>query len=386
MVALDIQEQILDKLNTLIVVLNNDGSVDFVSKSARSFLGYEPDDLLGNSWWETTRFSKPEGIQVKKKLLEIFRNRNLGVQSFEHLLKTANSGRKWIHWNVSTLNEEQLIGIGYDITQNKINEKRLIEQNQKLTEQHKDITDSIRYAKRIQETILQTPDAVKGIFGDSFVLFKPKDIVSGDYYWFYEDDQYKYVAAIDCTGHGVPGAMMSMVANSIFKEVFINKKVQETDLILHTLDYELSTTLHNNETDAFNDGMDISLVRVDKTTLDIQFSGALRSIMILDENGVTEVRGSRYPLGFYPDVNKKFERVDMKLQKGACVYLYSDGFADQFGGERCKKMNRVNFKELLKTAYEMPIDEQEAFLEYAFNNWKQDEEQTDDVMVIGIKL
>ncbi len=386
MVALDIQEQILDKLNTLIVVLNNDGSVDFVSKSARNFLGYEPDDLLGNSWWETTRFSKPEGIQVKKKLLEIFRNRNLGVQSFEHLLKTANGGKKWIHWNVSTLNEEQLIGIGYDITQNKINEKRLIEQNQKLTEQHKDITDSIRYAKRIQETILQTPDAVKGIFGDSFVLFKPKDIVSGDYYWFYEDDQYKYVAAIDCTGHGVPGAMMSMVANSIFKEVFINKKVQETDLILHTLDYELSTTLHNNETDAFNDGMDISLVRVDKTTLDIQFSGALRSIMILDENGVTEVRGSRYPLGFYPDVNKKFERVDMKLQKGACVYLYSDGFADQFGGERCKKMNRVNFKELLKTAYEMPIDEQEAFLEYAFNNWKQDEEQTDDVMVIGIKL
>lgn len=386
MVVPDIQEQILDKLNTLIVVLNNDGSVDFVSKSARTFLGYEPNDLLGNSWWETTRFSKPEGIQVKKKLLEIFRNRDSGVQSFEHLLKTANGGKKWIHWNVSTLNEEQLIGIGYDITQNKTNEKRLLEQNQKLTEQHKDITDSIRYAKRIQETILQTPDSVKCIFSDSFILFKPKDIVSGDYYWLYENDNYKYVAAVDCTGHGVPGAMMSMVANSIFKEVFINKKVQETDLILQALDEELSIALHNNETDAFNDGMDISLIRVDKANSEIQFSGALRSIMILDETGVTEVRGSRYPLGFYPDVNKKFDRVDFKLQKDACIYLYSDGFADQFGGERCKKMNRVNFKELLKTAYEMPIEEQEAFLEYAFNNWKQDEEQTDDVMVIGIKL
>lgn len=386
MVALDIQEQILDKLNTLIVVLNNDGCVDFVSKSARTFLGYEPDDLLGNSWWETTRFSKPEGIQVKKKLLEIFRNRNTGVQSFEHLLKTADGGRKWIHWNVSTLNEDQLIGIGYDITQNKINEKRLIEQNQKLTEQHKDITDSIRYAKRIQETILQTPENVKGIFNDSFILFKPKDIVSGDYYWFYENDNYKYVAAIDCTGHGVPGAMMSMVANSIFKEVFINKKVQETDLILHALDEELSVALHNNEIDSFNDGMDVSLIRVDKLNNEVQFSGALRSVMVLDAEDATEIRGSRYPLGFYPDVNKKFERLDLKLQTGACVYLYSDGFADQFGGERCKKMNRVNFKELLKTAYEMPIEEQEAFLEYAFNNWKQDEEQTDDVMVIGIKL
>ncbi|MBN8694802.1 MAG: SpoIIE family protein phosphatase [Bacteroidetes bacterium] len=386
MVALDIQEQILDKLNTLIVVLNNDGSVDYVSKSARQLLGYEPDDLLGNNWWIATRFSKPEGIEVKRKLQSIFKNRNSGVQTFEHLLKTSQGGQKWINWNVSVLNEEQLVGIGYDITEKKLNEKRLIESNKRLSEQNKDITDSIRYAKRIQESILQSKESVKSILEESFLLYKPKDIVSGDFYWFYENENYKYVAAVDCTGHGVPGAMMSMVANSIFKEVFLNRKEMETDKILYALDEELEKAIHKNQTESFNDGMDVALIRIDKSRNELQFSGALRPLFISDSSGVSEIRGSRYPLGFYPEVKKNFEKAIIHYDKGTCIYLGSDGFADQFGGLRGKKMNRVNFKELLKTAFEMPIEEQEAFLEYSFNNWKQQEEQTDDVLMIGIKL
>lgn len=386
MVALDIQEQILDKLNTLIVVLNNDGSVDYVSKSARQLLGYEPDELLGNNWWIATRFSKPEGIEVKRKLQSIFMNRNSGVQTFEHLLKTSQGGQKWINWNVSVLNEEQLVGIGYDITEKKLNEKRLMESNRRLSEQNKDITDSIRYAKRIQESILQSKEYVKDICENSFLLYKPKDIVSGDFYWFYENENYKYVAAVDCTGHGVPGAMMSMVANSIFKEVFLNRKETETDKILYALDEELENAINKNQTESFNDGMDVALLRIDKNKKELQFSGALRPLFISDESGVREIRGSRYPLGFYPEVEKLFEKVIISFEKDTCIYLGSDGFADQFGGLRGKKMNRVNFKELLRTAYEMPIEEQDAFLEYSFNNWKQQEEQTDDVLMIGIKL
>lgn len=386
MVTLDIQEQILNKLNTLIVVLNNDGSVDFVSKSARQLLGYEPDELLGNNWWEATRFTRPEGIEIKRKLQNIFRQRHSGLHSFEHLLRTSQGGQKWISWNVSSLNDEQLIGIGYDVTEKKIKEKRLTEQNELLTEQHKSITDSIRYAKRIQESILQTHEEIEKIFPESFLLYKPKDIVSGDYYWFSENEKYKYVAAVDCTGHGVPGAMMSMVANSVFKEVFFNHSETETDKILYMLDKELEKAINKNQTESFNDGMDVALVRIDKVSGELQFSGAFRPITIIDERGITEIRGSRYPLGFYGEVTKTFEKVDLTLKNGTCVYLYSDGFADQFGGENCKKMNRTNFKELLATAGEMPIEEQEAFLEYSFNNWKQQEEQTDDVLVIGIKI
>ncbi len=386
MFAIDIQDQILDKLNTLIVVLNNDGSVDYVSKSAQQLLGYHTNELLGSNWWEITRFSKPEGELVKHKIVSIFRNNKIGTQTFEHELKTSDGGRKWVRWNVSSLNDEQLIGVGYDITSNKLNEKRLIDSNKQLLEQNKDITDSIYYAQRIQQSILQTGEQLKTFFAKSFLLYKPKDIVSGDYYWFYEDETYKYISVVDCTGHGVPGAMMSMVANSMFKEVFINKKITDPSKILNALDEELAKSINKNQDATFNDGMDVALIRINKTTNELLFSGAFRSILITRGNEITELKGSRYPIGFYSGVEKTFETNVFQMEENDCIYLFTDGFIDQFGGERNKKLNKSNFKDLLNTIQEMSMDEQEAFLEYAFNNWKQNNDQTDDVLVVGIKL
>ncbi len=385
MFAIDVQDQILDKLNTLIVVLNNDGSIDYVSKSAQTLLGYNSDDLIGNNWWEITRFSKPEGEQVKNKILSMLKQQ-ASTQIFEHELRTSSGGRKWIRWNVSFLNEDQVIGLGHDITEIKANEKRLLQTNKQLLDQHKDITDSLYYAQRIQQSILQTSEQLKSFFGESFLLYKPKDIVSGDYYWFYEDDKYKFIAAIDCTGHGVPGAMMSMVANSIFKEVFINKKLTDPSLLLSGLDVELDKAINTSKDATFNDGMDVALIRIDKVTNELVFSGAFRNIHISQNNELIEFKGSRYPIGFYSGVTKYFENTTISLQKGDTVYLYTDGFIDQFGGERNKKLNKSNFKELLKTIADMNLEEQEAFLDYSFNNWKQHNEQTDDVLVIGIKI
>ncbi len=386
MVTLDVQEQILDKLNTLIVVLNNDGSIDYVSKSANELLGYEPNQLLGQNWWEKTRFTRPEGIQIKNKILNLFENNVGSVSNYEHLLRTKEGGQKWFSWNISFLNEYQLVGFGNDITEKKLSEKRLTDSNKKLIQQNKDITDSIYYAKRIQQSILQTPEQLKGMFDQSFLLFKPKDIVSGDYYWFHEDPDFSYIAAVDCTGHGVPGAMMSMLANSLFREIFINKKLIEPNEILYALDAELSSATNKNNIDQFNDGMDVSLIRINKHTNELTFSGAFRSLIVSGKNGLTELRGSRYPIGFYSDVDKQFESVNSQLQSNDCLYLFSDGYIDQFGGEKDKKLNKSNFKELLSTIYEMPMEEQESFLEYSFNNWKQDNEQTDDVLVIGLKV
>jgi PAS domain S-box-containing protein len=385
MLALDLQDQILDRLNTLIVVLNNDGSVDYVSRSANELLGYEPSHLLGNNWWEKTRFTKPEGTEIKNKILRLFEANKRNVNSFEHLLKTKEGGQKWFSWDISMLNDEQLVGFGHDITEKKQSEKRLIESNKKLLQQNKDITDSIYYAKRIQESILQNSDGLQKLFKESFLLFKPKDIVSGDYYWFHEDENYKYVAAVDCTGHGVPGAMMSMLANSLFKEIFMNQKLSDPKEILYALDSELSLAVSKNN-EPCNDGMDVSIARVSKTSLELCFAGAFRSVIISGKEGLTELKGSRYPIGSYSDVDKQFEKTCFQLQANDCVYLFSDGYIDQFGGEKEKKLNKANFKELLREVYLMPMDEQEAFLEYSFNNWKQDNDQTDDVLVIGIKL
>jgi PAS domain S-box-containing protein len=386
MFAIDIQDQILDKLNTLIVVLNKSGSIEYVSKSAQQLLGYNSQDLLGNAWWEITRFSKPEGEEVKNKILSSFIHQNITTQTFENKLKTSAGGTKWVRWNVSYLNEEQLVGIGYDITDNKLNEKRLIESNKLLLDKNKDVTDSIYYAQRIQQSILQTPELLKKYFSESFLLYKPKDIVSGDYYWFYEDDIYKYIAVVDCTGHGVPGAMMSMVANSMFKEVFINRKISNPSEILKALDEELEKTINKNQDATFNDGMDVSLIRIDKSTSELVFAGAFRSVLIVSKNEITELKGSRYPIGFYSGIEKKFDSVVYKLKKGDSIYLFTDGFIDQFGGEKNKKLNKLNFRELLNTINDMKMDEQEAFLEYSFNNWKQDLDQTDDVLVVGIRI
>lgn len=386
MFALDIQDQILDKLNTLVVVLTKDGSIDYVSKSAQQLLGFNAQDLLGNGWWEMTRFSKPEGQQVKNKILEIFSKNTFSTQTFEHELRTSAGGRKWFRWSVSSFNDDQLIGIGYDITDNKLNEKRLLESNLQLAEQNKDITASIQYAQRIQQSILQSSEQLNELFKDAFLLYKPKDIVSGDYYWFYEDSNYKYVGVVDCTGHGVPGAMMSMVANSMFKEVFINRKETVPSEILKALDEELAKSINKNDDASFNDGMDVSLIRVDKANNELVFAGAFRSIIISRGEELTELKGSRYPIGFYSGVEKQFENQVFQLRKNDAVYLFTDGFIDQFGGEKNKKLNKSNFKDLLSSINDLALEEQEAFLEYSFNNWKQDLEQTDDVLVIGLRI
>jgi serine phosphatase RsbU (regulator of sigma subunit) len=152
------------------------------------------------------------------------------------------------------------------------------------------------------------------------------------------------------------------------------------------MDKELYKCLNEYGNEITQDGMDVSIVSISKKTRRMHFAGAFRPLIIVREGQVLELRGSRYPLGFYSGINKIFEEQVMLLQPGDVLYLFSDGFTDQFGGEENKKLNRKNFRELLKTAAEMPAQEQESFLDYAFNNWKQETEQTDDVLVIGIKI
>ena len=180
--------------------------------------------------------------------------------------------------------------------------------------------------------------------------------------------------------------MMSMVANSMFKEVFINRKISDPSEILKALDEELANSINKNQDATFNDGMDVSLIRIHKNTNELVFSGAFRSILISRKNELTELKGSRYPIGFYSGIEKEFEVKNFQLQKDDSIYLFTDGFIDQFGGEKNKKLNKSNFKDLLNTINDMNMDEQEAFLEYSLNNWKQNLDQTDDVLVIGIKI
>jgi PAS domain S-box-containing protein len=384
MVLFDLQEHILEKLKALVVVIDREGKAEYVSQSARQLLGYDPSVLTGDNWWELTRFSGSEAQRTRSRIMSLFTREHEGVETFEHLLKTSYGGQKWIRWNVSVNEEGYIVGIGYDVTDKKLQEKQLTESNQKLLQQNKEIKDSIYYAQRIQQNSLQSEEYINGIFPRHFVMYKPKDIVSGDFYFFFQDEENKYAVAVDCTGHGVPGAMMSMVANSIIKEVLLNKKLKAVSHILYELDRELFKCINAYGSEISSDGMDVSIISINRKTGRMHYAGAFRPMIIVRQGQSMELKASRFPLGFYNDVEKIFEEQVILLQPGDMLYLFTDGFIDQFGGEENKKLNKRNFKELLKTVAEMPLAEQEAFLEYSFNNWKQETEQTDDVLVIGI--
>jgi serine phosphatase RsbU (regulator of sigma subunit) len=211
--------------------------------------------------------------------------------------------------------------------------------------------------------------------------------VSGDYYFYYKKQNKIFVAAVDCTGHGVPGALMSIIANGILKEVVIKKGIEKPSEILYVLDDELQLALNKqNNTEITNDGMDVSIAVFDFDTFKVNYAGAFRPMLLVRNNEFIEFEASRFPIGFYGDVVKEFTSKEVELQKGDTFYLFTDGYCDQFGGEEKKKFNRKRFKELLLTAQSMEMDEQESFLQYALNNWKQEENQVDDVLVMGLKI
>jgi PAS domain S-box-containing protein len=382
-----ISDLVLDKLNTLVIIVNNKGDVEYISNSSKAILGYEPQQLLGDNWWITPRRSLDEGYAVKDKILSIMLHDSYQIeQGFEHALKTSQGLIKWFKWSSAITGDDKVIGIGIDITEKKKAEQKTLEINRTLREKNKEITDSISYAKNIQQAILQSDSFLKTKFKDGFVLYLPKDIVSGDYYFFYENVENKYVAAIDCTGHGVPGALMSVIANSLLKEVFYNKNLTSPEEILYALDELLFESLNKNNQDEIRyDGMDISLCSINKKTNVLNFAGAMRPLFLVRENELTEIKGSKYPLGYYFE-KKQFSLNTIQLKENDQLYLTTDGYADQFGGNKNKKLNRKAFKELLISLNGMSGDEQNSFLDYSLRNWKQDEEQTDDVLVIGFTI
>jgi PAS domain S-box-containing protein len=382
-----VSDAILEKLNSLIVVVNQKGEVEYVSPSVKRILGFEPEQLMGQGWWELTRNDDREREDVKALMYrQIAASKLVETVPYERLLKTSGGGNKWILWNTSKGPKNTLVGIGHDITERKNAEQLLLEKHRQLEQQNKDMLDSIQYASQIQQAILPEVQSIKTSFSDAFVLYQPKDVVSGDYYFYYRKEQKIFVAAVDCTGHGVPGALMSVVANSIFKEVIIKRGLEDPSEILYALDEELFLALNKNRTDIANDGMDVALGVFDLEKMSLKYSGAFRPLLVLRDNEFIELEANRYPVGFYADVQKIFCTQEISLQKNDLCYFFTDGYCDQFGGENKKKFNRKRFKELLLSAATMELEEQESFLSYAFKNWRQEEEQVDDLLVIGLKI
>lgn len=268
-------------------------------------------------------------------------------------------------------------------------EKNIIIEKQKeeVEEKNKEITDSINYAKRIQAAILPAPNIVKKYLTDSFILYKPKDIVAGDFYWLQEDTGSVLFAAADCTGHGVPGAMVSVVCNNALNRAVREYNLSKPSEILDKTRDIVCEEFVKSEEDKVSDGMDIALcsfTRIDGKP-QIQFAGAHNPLWILRDNDIIEIKGDRQPIGHFvaptPFVNHEID-----LQQGDYIYIFSDGFPDQFGGEDDRKFNKKNFKKLILSIQEQSMEEQKDSLNEAFETWRGDLEQIDDVCVIGVKI
>jgi serine phosphatase RsbU (regulator of sigma subunit) len=256
-----------------------------------------------------------------------------------------------------------------------------------ISDQKKHITDSIVYAKRIQTAILPPDDYLSKVLPNIFILYKPKDIVSGDFYWIWENDGLVMIAAVDCTGHGVPGAFMSIVGYNNLNYAVNVKNARRSGEILNELNQAVTDTLRQQRGHVtLRDGMDIALCCIDFKKMKMNYAGANSPLVIVRNNELITYDAKKAPIGaFVGEELVNFEDHEISIQKNDMLYIFSDGFADQFGGPNNKKLMTKRFKEHLVEISESPLTKQKELLEYTFEMWRGNEEQVDDILVIGIK-
>jgi serine phosphatase RsbU (regulator of sigma subunit) len=277
---------------------------------------------------------------------------------------------------------------------NKINlelgeKNSIIEEKNKLVEaQHKDITDSIKYAERIQNAFLPPDKFVKSTLPNSFVYFEPKDILSGDFYWIEQTATHIFIAVADCTGHGVPGALISIINYNLLNKAVLEKNLNDPADILNAVNGWLTQALHQSfNEDTVKDGMDVTLLAINKKNKEVMFAGAMNSIYVVSETVLSEYKGNKFPVGaFIEDKPQNFTSQKITLKENDIVYLFTDGFADQFGGTSGKKLKYKPMKDILTAISGLPVAEQKERVGKAFLDWKGDYEQVDDVCLIGVKV
>jgi serine phosphatase RsbU (regulator of sigma subunit) len=256
-----------------------------------------------------------------------------------------------------------------------------------IEEINKDITASINYARRIQLAMLPRTQEIRGLTNRCFILYIPKDIVSGDFYWFAKVDKKLVIVAGDCTGHGVPGALMSMLGISFLEEIVRNKGITESGVILDELRKEVKHALHQKgKRDEARDGMDISLCVIDESKNIIQYSGAYNNLYLIRNGELSEYAADRMPIGIYDLGDKNFKTQNIPYQPGDHIYMHSDGYADQFGGPDRKKFKSSSFKALLLRICKLPLNKQKEKLEKEFLSWKGSNPQIDDVIILGLMI
>lgn len=264
--------------------------------------------------------------------------------------------------------------------------KRLREKNELISNRNHEITDSLKYALGIQKTILPTSDEIDALFPNSYVYYKPKDIVSGDFYYCAVVDGYKYIAVIDCTGHGVPGAFLTLIGNQALNRAIHDDSIRPCNEILSQMNRYVKRTLKQMKEDSIRDGMEVSIVRVDQKSDELEFAGAGMDLLLVNKDKVDRIRGNRLTVGTdEKHITQGPDNKTFKLSDYTKLILYSDGIIDQFGRNN-EKFKTNHLLAFIEERASVRIKEFGSEFSSYFNNWMKDHEQTDDITLVGIDL
>ena len=271
--------------------------------------------------------------------------------------------------------------------ENKILEEKVKERTAKIEAQKEEITSSIAYASRIQMALLPEEVHFNNSFSEHFIIFRPRDIVSGDFYWIGEDEKHIFFTVADCTGHGVPGAFMSALGISTLNEIITNNEDLKANRVLALLRDKIKKTLHQTGKEGeAADGMDIAFCVLHKNKKTLEFAGAYNPLLIFQGDELKEYKADRMPIGIYYGEKDTFTNYEINLKKGDTIYVFSDGLADQFGGPDGTKFKIAQLKRLLQEIYYKPLPEQKKIIEKEFDKWKEGVDQVDDVTLIGVRI
>jgi len=371
--------------NDLCCIANTEGYFETINPAFEKILGYTETELTENQF---LHFLHPDDMEATLKEVKKMKTGALSI-NFVNRYRKKDDSYLWFDWDTTPeLATGKLYAIARDITERKKVEELLKEKSKELADRNHEIINSINYARRIQKAIINKPFATTTNFNGRFVLLMPKDILSGDFFWHQTVGNTCFKAAVDCTGHGVPGALLSLIAHQFLNQIVIEEKCYEPAEILKRFDRKLTEALHQKPNDEVRDGMDIAFCRIDAKEKIITFSGALRPLYYFNGSQLIEIKGSRYAIGGLSNEGeeKDYGHEEITCKEGDCIYLTSDGYHSQFNHYTGKKMMKVRLHNMLEGIATKEAEEQKLILERYFNEWKGTEEQVDDVLVVGVKF
>jgi len=365
----------------LITRFDSEGNVFYINPTIKHLTGAEPDAVIHQNL---------EVLDISQETKEFWKNLLKEVTQKQTMIRKempfkSRLGERIMNVNGipefdNTQQMESVLIVANDITAQKQTESALLNTNKKIRE-------SINYAKRIQTAILPDMRTIRKVFTNSFIFYQPRDVVSGDFPWFIETENYTFVAVVDCTGHGVPGALISLIGYFLLNDIVNTQEIDNSGLILDMLSRGVEKTLRQDIEATTRDGMDIALCRININQTTLQYAGAHRPLYRVRKGNLTQIKGDKFPVGGGQYKNRKeFQTHDLQIQSNDAVYCFSDGLPDQFGGPNNRKFSPKQVRHLVIEHEAKPMAEIGEIFRNAFQTWKGNRKQTDDVLLIGIKF